>query len=266
MNNNTIQDICPELRYEKGLGLYLDVDRRNVWSHPDEAHSSHLKQIVRFQNCFNFVVIGGSTGVTRENASELSTLLQQYGYDKRRIGLLPPTHDVLSDNYGFVIVPSLLNSRIPYFKDEFAKIVEPQIDDLSRLGVVPIYMAYLLVEPADQLSVGKVTDPDIIKEEDYERLKIYCHEATSLGFRTISLEAGSGAKDHVSLEIIETVRANFTGCITVGGGIKTPEQIGSILSAGANLITLGDVFEKSENLEQLLLEFKEAIRKENVFV
>lgn len=263
MNNNTIQDICPELGYEKGLGLYLDVDRKNVWSHPDEAHLSHLKQIVRSKNCFNFVVIGGSTGVTKENASELSTLLQQYGYDKRRIGLLPPTHNVLSDNYGFIIIPSLLNSRIPYFKDEFARIVKPRVDDLTRRGVVPVYMAYLLVEPADQSSVGKVTSPDIIRNNDYEKVAGYCHEATSLGFGTISLEAGSGAKDHVPFEVIKTVRANFAGSVTVGGGIRTPDQIFSILAAGANLVTLGDVLERSENLEQLLLEFKQGVIKAN---
>jgi putative glycerol-1-phosphate prenyltransferase len=263
MNSKTIKDVCPELEYEKGLGIYLDVERGNIWSHPDEAHSTHLKQVVKFQDCFNFVVIGGSTGVTKENASELSTLLQQCGYDKRRIGLLPPTDNVLSDNYGFVVVPSLLNSRYPYYRYEFTRIVKPQIDELAKAGVVPIYMAYLLVEPADQLSVGKVTNPDIIRSDDYEKVAAYCREAASLGFRTISLEAGSGAKDHVAIEIVRTARANFAGDITVGGGIRTADQISSILTAGADLVTLGDVLEKSENLEQLLLEFKKAITRAN---
>lgn len=263
MEHKTIQYICPELKNNKGLVLYLDVDRKNIWMNPDKKHALHLEQVVKSQDCYNCIVIGGSTGVTRENASELSTKLQQYGYDKKRIGLLPPKHDVLSENYGFVIIPSLLNSKNDYFKNKFAKIVKPQVDELSKSGVIPIYMAYLLVEPADKLTVGKVTNPDIIGRTEYKKAISYCHEAVCLGFNTISLEAGSGALQHVPKEIIKAIRDQFDDTITVGGGISTADQIFSILNAGANLVCLGDVLENSENLEQLLLELDNGVNRAN---
>ena len=263
MEHKTIQYICPELKNNKGLVLYLDVDRNNIWLNPDKKHALHLEQVAKLKDYYNCIVIGGSTGVTRENASELSTKLQQYGYDKKRIGLLPPKHDVLSENYGFVIIPSLLNSKNDYFNNEFAKIVKPQVEELSRLDVVPIYMAYLLVEPADQLTVGKVTNPDIIRKTEYEKAISYCREAVCLGFNTISLEAGSGALQHVPKGIIKAIREQFDDTITVGGGISTADQIFSILNAGANLVSLGDVLENSENLEQLLSELHSGVNLAN---
>ncbi|MDD4983703.1 MAG: geranylgeranylglyceryl/heptaprenylglyceryl phosphate synthase [Candidatus ainarchaeum sp.] len=263
MQSKSIQDVCPELKTNKGLALYLDADRTNIWTDPDKKYASHLEQIVKWRDCYNCIIISGSTGVTKENASKLSTKLQSLGYDKKRIGLLPPKHEVLSDNFGFVIICALLNSKNPYFKEEFTKIVKPQINELTKKGIIPIYMAYLLIEPADQLTVGKVTNPDIIGREEYDKAISYYNEAIGLGFKTISLEAGSGADQPVPEKIINIIRQKFNGIITVGGGIKTADQVYSILKAGSNLVICGDVLEKSENLEKILFELHNGVNKAN---
>lgn len=77
----------------------------------------------------------------------------------------------------------------------------------------------------------------------------------------MSLEAGSGSPNRVPEKIIETFRKHFFGTITVGGGIKTPNQIRSILAAGANIVTLGDILEKSEDIELLLMELNGEVGK-----
>lgn len=257
----TIKDVCPELGYQKGLGIYLDCDRPEVWAEPDSFHKNHLIQLLGSYDCFNFIVISGSTGVTRENASRLSDLLQDGGYPKKRIGLIVPRPDVVSDNYGFIVITNILNSRNQYFREELARTTRKEARSLEKKGVLPISMAYLLVEPADQLTVGKVTDPDVIKRKDDEKIRQYCKEADRMGFSTLSLEAGSGAETTVPASLIDIARNNFRGDITVGGGIKTPEQITLILNSGADLVTLGDVLEKSSDIGKLLLSFKISVRR-----
>jgi len=49
MESRIIQDVCPELEYEKGLGIYHDADRVYIWLNPCKAHIRKLNFIVKKQ-------------------------------------------------------------------------------------------------------------------------------------------------------------------------------------------------------------------------
>lgn len=66
-----------------------------------------------------------------------------------------------------------------------------------------------------------------------------------LGLKMIYMDTGSGAPNHVPCEMIKEVKKNISIPLIVGGGIRTPEDAAEICAAGADLIVLGTVAEKS---------------------
>lgn len=63
--------------------------------------------------------------------------------------------------------------------------------------------------------------------------------------KLIYLEAGSGAVNSVSAEMIKAVKKNISIPLIVGGGIRTAEQAEKICTAGADIIVVGNVLEKN---------------------
>lgn len=72
-----------------------------------------------------------------------------------------------------------------------------------------------------------------------------------LGLKMIYLEAGSGAKNPVPVEMIKAVRNEISIPLIVGGGLKTPEQVKAAWDAGADMVVVGNALEN--NIEKLSL-------------
>jgi putative glycerol-1-phosphate prenyltransferase len=79
------------------------------------------------------------------------------------------------------------------------------------------------------------------------------------GKKLLYFDAGSGAKFHVPIEVIEEINKLNTPMI-VGGGIRTLEQIQQIHTAGANIAVIGNKIEEDINF---LLDIKSYIEKVN---
>jgi len=69
-----------------------------------------------------------------------------------------------------------------------------------------------------------------------------------LGLRLIYLEAGSGAKTSLTTKTISQVKNNINIPLIVGGGIKTPDDIKRIVSAGADIIVAGTALEQNPDI------------------
>jgi putative glycerol-1-phosphate prenyltransferase len=65
-----------------------------------------------------------------------------------------------------------------------------------------------------------------------------------LGKKLIYLEAGSGAKTPVSIDIIRAVSKALGIPLIVGGGICTPNAMLQAFDAGADIVVIGNHFEK----------------------
>jgi putative glycerol-1-phosphate prenyltransferase len=68
-----------------------------------------------------------------------------------------------------------------------------------------------------------------------------------LGNKLIYLEAGSGAKHAVPLEMIKKVAQNIEIPLLVGGGIVDLQGIQDAYDAGADLVVIGTAFENNTN-------------------
>ena len=71
-----------------------------------------------------------------------------------------------------------------------------------------------------------------------------------LGLRALFLDAGSGAIEPVSPDMIKAVKKNTELPLVVGGGIRTVSEIETALDAGADLIVIGNRIE--EDIDFLL--------------
>jgi phosphoglycerol geranylgeranyltransferase len=90
---------------------------------------------------------------------------------------------------------------------------------------------------------------------------MYSLAAQYLGMRFLYLEAGSGAIQNVSPQMVSAVRKNYEGILIVGGGIRTPETAKEIANAGADAIVIGTMIEKEGNWEDKFSSIINAIRR-----
>ena len=88
----------------------------------------------------------------------------------------------------------------------------------------------------------------------------YAMAAKFLGMRFVYLEAGSGAKQNVTPEMVMTVRKVFDGFLMVGGGIRSAKIANSLLKAGADGLIIGTLLEQTNGLQKFT-EMVKSIKK-----
>ena len=75
------------------------------------------------------------------------------------------------------------------------------------------------------------------------------------------MDPGSGPTKPISADMIASVRGAVSVPIIVGGGIKSAEKVRENLSAGADLIVIGNAFESDPSL---LIDIAGTIHDHNV--
>lgn len=79
------------------------------------------------------------------------------------------------------------------------------------------------------------------------------------GKHIIYMDAGSGAKNPISEEMIKKVSSHIEIPLFIGGGIKTPEKVYDNCRAGANIVVVGNAIEQDPLLiKELVQATKEA--------
>jgi putative glycerol-1-phosphate prenyltransferase len=114
----------------------------------------------------------------------------------------------------------------------------------SKLEVLST--GYLLIENGKTTSVEKVTGTKPMSRNNIQLIVDTAKAGELLGMKLIYLEAGSGASDPVSVEIIRAVKSELKVPLIVGGGIKTTEQLDAAYNAGADMVVIGTAFEENE--------------------
>jgi putative glycerol-1-phosphate prenyltransferase len=65
-----------------------------------------------------------------------------------------------------------------------------------------------------------------------------------LGLKLLYMDAGSGAKTPITEQMIQSVSAQISIPLIVGGGIRDAEKAYNNCKAGADLIVIGNAIEK----------------------
>lgn len=200
------------------------------------------------------IMVGGSTKAGGDLLDETVAAIK--GATSLPVILFPASEAGLSGKADAIFFMSMLNSRDPYFITGAQKLGAPLV---KKLGLEPIPMAYLLVEPGG--AAGMVGEAELIPRSGSELAAAYSLAAQFLGMRFVYLEAGSGADKPVPVEMVKAVRVATDVTLIVGGGIRTPEAAAERVKAGADVIVTGTLVEKSKNLKSELKKVIDAVRK-----
>lgn len=183
-------------------------------------------------------MVGGST-VT--SVYELDAIVRAIKNSKLPVILFPNAVSGLSQYADAVFFMSLLNSTNPYYLSGAQALGAPFV---KRYNLEPIPLAYLIVGEHTG-AAGFVGNANPIPKDKPELAAIYALAAEYFGMRFAYLEAGSGARDAVPVEMVKTVRKKSKIHIIVGGGIRSPRQARELADAGAQLIVTGTVSEQA---------------------
>jgi putative glycerol-1-phosphate prenyltransferase len=117
----------------------------------------------------------------------------------------------------------------------------------------------MLIDGGVQTSVSYMSNTSPIPADKNDIALCTAIAGELLGLKMIYMDAGSGAKAPVSLDMIETVSNGINIPLLVGGGIKKPERAAATIAAGADAIVVGTAI---ENNPGLIREMAEAIHQQ----
>ncbi|MEF8878783.1 MAG: geranylgeranylglyceryl/heptaprenylglyceryl phosphate synthase [Candidatus Thermoplasmatota archaeon] len=200
------------------------------------------------------IMVGGSTLSSCEQVDETVRSIKRS--TNIPVVIFPSAAKFLSRYADGIFFMSLLNSRnLDYVIREHVK-AAPFI---KKSGLEPLSMGYLIVEPG--MVAGEIGEVDLVKRDDVGTAVGYALSAQYLGMNFFYLEAGSGASQPVSDEMISAVKENTDISLIVGGGIRDAETAESKTRAGADIIVTGTALEEDTELDKTLTGIIEAIQK-----
>ena len=187
------------------------------------------------------IFIGGSH-VTTNILDELIVKIKQNC--DLPIVLFPGNPSQISDKADAILFLSLISGRNPDFLIEHQVKAAPI---LKKTQLEVISTGYILIESGTETAVERVSKTRPLNRDNLDLALATAQAGEMLGNKLIYLEAGSGAKQAVPLEMIELVAQNIEVPLLVGGGIVNLQGIKKAYDSGADLVIIGTAFENDNN-------------------
>jgi len=235
--------------------IFLLVDSENLssTSNAEKTAKELFKASKSMKNLFPVILVGGSSATDQIGMDKAVRILRKK--TKMPIVLFPGNITGVVPKAHAILFTSLMNSENPYY-----------ITQAQALGAPLVRKFNLEALPTAYLVVGGGTSAWFfgnVREIPFDKPKIaaaFAMAAQYLGMRFVYLEAGSGAKQSITPEMVKTVRSVFDGFLIVGGGIKTAKIAASIIQAGADGLVVGTLLEQTGGLKKFT-EMVKSIKK-----
>lgn len=207
-----------------------------------EQQIKKLAEKIHFSEV-DFVFVGGST-VSEKEFERTVTLLKKL--IKIPLIIFPGSSGQVSEKADGILLLNLISGRNPDFLighhiQAAQTIVDSNIEVIST--------SYLLIDGGSQSSVAYVSQTTPIPQHHVSIAHKTALAGKLIGHQALFLDAGSGAKNSVSTEMVQSLR-NLNQLLIVGGGIRSSEQISELHRAGANVVVIGNKIE--EDIDFLL--------------
>ena len=119
---------------------------------------------------------------------------------------------------------------------------------IKEFGLEAIPTGYMLIDGGRITSAQYMSNTIPIPADKPDIAACTALAGEMLGLQLIYMDAGSGAENPVSAEMIEAVKRNTSLPIIVGGGISSAKQAQHSFAAGADIIVVGNAVEKNPKL------------------
>lgn len=234
MIQNTIYSsiLKTEKKSKKLFALLID---------PDKFHSSKIINLAK-QAGVDFILVGGSL---ISNGNFESCVKKIKSETSIPVIIFPGNNLQISKSADAILLLSLISGRNADFLIGHHVVGAPLIKT-SGLEIMPT--GYMLIDGGKQSAASYMSNTSPIPADKYDIAACTAMAGEQLGLKLIYLDAGSGAENCISSELIHKVKSSVSIPIIAGGGINTPEKAIAACKAGATVIVAGNAIEKNESL------------------
>jgi len=185
----------------------------------------------------------GSSLLTRDNLDScIKTIRKKF---RKPIVLFPGNTLQVTKQADAILFLSLISGRNAEMLIGNHVIAAPMLRQ-SSLETIPT--GYMLIESGVPTSVSYMSNSTPIPRDKTDIAASTAMAGEMLGLKVMYLDAGSGAKEPLSSEIIKAVRKNTGVPVIAGGGIRSAALAAEKCKAGADVIVVGNSIEKNPEL------------------
>lgn len=232
---------------ERGAAFMVLID-------PDKHSEGSIREFV--EKCASAGVdaflVGGSLMMSKNHENAIKEIKD---ITHLPVIIFPGSVNQVSPFADAILYLSLISGRNPEHLIGKHILAAPLI---KNYGIEPISTGYMLVESGVKTTAEYISGSPPIPRNKPEIAAATALAAEYLGMKLLYLEAGSGAIQHVPLEMVKAVSEYCTIPLIAGGGIRTPQTAARMVENGAKIIVVGNHFEKVSDIS-LIKEFADAV-------
>jgi phosphoglycerol geranylgeranyltransferase len=235
------------LKSDRKLAILVDPDK---WSSVDQM--SELVDALKLANP-DFVLVGGSLITNDLFERTIIYLKEQLTIP---VFIFPGNGLQVSSKADGIFLLSLISGRNPEFLIGQHVIAAPLI---ARSDIEIIPTGYMLIDGGNITAAAYMSNTQPIPAEKYGIAASTALAGQQLGMQQIYMDAGSGALNSISNDMIKSVADSTKIPLVVGGGIKSVKEVQAKWEAGANLVVIGTAIEKNLGLLNEFMTTKEQV-------
>ena len=228
---------------KKQIAVLIDPDKTDAKKLVKTIQQAELAKV-------DFYLVGGSL-LLKNNLDEIIDIIKKNS--KKKVYLFPGNPSQISAKADGILLLSLISGRNAELLIGNHVLAAPILKQ-SKLTIIST--GYMLIESGTQTTVSYISNTTPIPANKPAIAACTALAGEQLGLKTIYLEAGSGAQNSVSKEIIKAVKKQINIPLIVGGGIRSKEQIETAFLAGADVVVIGTAIEND-------IKFLEEIKRIN---
>jgi putative glycerol-1-phosphate prenyltransferase len=220
---------------KKSLAVLID---------PDKVSASSIKEVVRLSEeaGVDFLFVGGSL-VISDHLDECVLRIKQQCHIP--VLLFPGSPSQITKHADALLYLSLISGRNPELLIGQHVISAPFV---KKSGLEIISTGYMVIDGGAPTTVSYISNATPIPADKAEIALCTAMAGEMLGKKLIYMDAGSGAKIAITEKMIHAVAQNIEVPLVVGGGIGDAEKAYLNCKAGADVIVIGNAFEKDPSL------------------
>jgi len=224
---------------QRGAGYLPLIDPENANNEGFEDVLVYLKD-----TDIDAVLVGGSTLSKVDIENSVRKIKR---VTNKPVIIFPGCHYQVTGEADAIFFMSLISGRNPQFLiDEQVKAAK--LVKNCELEAIPV--TYLLIESGNQTSAERVSNTKPLPRNDTEQIVSHALAGMYFGMKMCYMDAGSGAKQSISEDVIKAVKKETALPLIIGGGIRTPDEARKKVEAGADFIVTGSIIEKEPELLQ----------------
>ena len=236
MTQNLLNNLCErKANGQKSFAVLID---------PDKVNPENFSKLLDFCMEYNvdYIFVGGSLIMDYVMAEVIAKVKE---YTNIPVVLFPGNSLHIDNQADAILLLSLISGRNPDFLIGQHVILAPV---LRKSGLEILSTGYMLIDSGRQTTVSYISTTTPIPHDKPGIAVCTAMAGEMLGLKLMYLDAGSGAINPVSQEMIAAVRKSVDTPIIVGGGINSIKKAKNALSAGADVIVVGNGIEENIDL------------------